>query len=227
MIITMTLSFILWLYQTKNNILALVLRTWLYNLKERNTNLIWNSSKITINISINNNNFSTPNSIKYFICIYMYVCVIKDDGDDDEDEDWEEERKESNTYECWNRWRHLLQRKSLSGKPTSPHMQQTVWWSTILMVCCTDRESQSCDDRKGNFEGESERWLRIKKKKCDQWGKREETNTTPKKERERKWEREFILYIEKKKLGIWVGVNFIFLLIFIITRRINPYKVKS
>lgn len=104
--------------------------------------------------------------------------------------------KENNTYECWNRWRHLLQRKSLSGKPTSPHMQQTVWWSTILMVCCTDRESQSCDDRKGNFEGESERWLR--RKKCDQWGKREETNQTPKKERERVRKRVYTLYREKK-----------------------------
>lgn len=40
-----------------------------------------------------------------------------------------------NPYECWKRLRHLLQRKSLSGKPTSPHMQQTLWSrSTILFV---------------------------------------------------------------------------------------------
>lgn len=37
-----------------------------------------------------------------------------------------------NSYECCMRLRHLLQRKSLSGKPTSPHMQHTVWRSTIV-----------------------------------------------------------------------------------------------
>jgi len=30
------------------------------------------------------------------------------------------------TYECWKRWRQRAQRKSFSGKPTSPHMEQTV-----------------------------------------------------------------------------------------------------
>jgi hypothetical protein len=49
------------------------------------------------------------------------------DGDDDDDDGLKAE-----TYECWKRFRHLLQRKSLSGKPTSPHMQQTVWRSTII-----------------------------------------------------------------------------------------------
>lgn len=52
--------------------------TWLYNFKEKNTNLIWNSCKITINISIINNNFSTPNQIKYnerFHMYHIYVCV--------------------------------------------------------------------------------------------------------------------------------------------------------
>lgn len=74
------------------------------------------------------------------------------------DDDWEEEM--DGTYECWKRLRHLLQRKSLSGKPTSPHMQQTVWWSTIVMVWWRDRESESCDDgreKEGNLGGESER----------------------------------------------------------------------
>jgi len=30
------------------------------------------------------------------------------------------------TYECWKRRRQRAQRKSLSGNPTSPHMEHTV-----------------------------------------------------------------------------------------------------
>jgi len=41
-------------------------------------------------------------------------------------------------------------------------------------------------------------WEMAKKKNCDQWGKREETNQTPKKERERVRKRVYTLYREKK-----------------------------
>jgi len=65
-----------------------------------------------------------------YIYIYIYMFC-----------EWKKERKKdeySSTYECWKRWWHLLQRKSLSVKPTSPHMQHTTWWSTIFQ----DRKTQ-------------------------------------------------------------------------------------
>lgn len=45
-----------------------------------------------------------------------------------------ERGRERDWYECWKRLWHLLQRKSLSGKPISPHKQQTVSRSPIIIL---------------------------------------------------------------------------------------------
>ena len=88
---------------------------------------------------------STAIKIYYMLLIWMMMVMILHTNVMDSVDTY------VNTYECWKRLRHLLQWKSLSKKPTSPHMQHTFLSRSTILVSLASRRWRI-------YEGEEERW---------------------------------------------------------------------
>ena len=70
------------------------------------------------------------------------------------------------TYECWKRWRQRAQRKSFSGKPTSPHMEQTVAVAAVPDSRGLEeaRDGRSERERRRQERGVVRMWLNLNEK---------------------------------------------------------------